>query len=379
MQEPAVIPIRSLAVQGYRSVRRLMLRLGQVNVIVGPNGCGKSNLYRSLFLLSAAAEGRLARTLAEEGGMPSALWAGETTKGTPKRITVEVGFDHWTYSLSCGLPTSDQQSAFNLDPVVRKEELRFRDGQRLSTVCHRQNGLAQLRDDQGERVKYPLVLSDSESILSELREPHRYPELSELRSIFLGWRFYHQFRTDHGSPLRRPQVAVRTPVLSHDGADLAAALQTIHEIGDHRALHAAVASAFPGGVLRIAQTAGGMEVALETAEIRRPFHAAELSDGTLKYLCLLAALLSPRPPTLLAINEPDANLHPQLFEPLARLVAHAARQSQFWITTHSEHLANLLQEHAGALLIHLEKLDGATFIVGTTADGWLQDEDAGEA
>src|SRR6266436_6725879 len=98
------MPIRSLQVKGYRSIQRLFLRLGSVNVLVGANGCGKTNLYRSLYLLAAAAEGRLAQTLAQEGGMPSALWAGEQRKKAPKRITIEVSFDQWSYRFSCGLP-----------------------------------------------------------------------------------------------------------------------------------------------------------------------------------------------------------------------------------------------------------------------------------
>src|ERR1700746_3382949 len=103
-----MMPIRSLHVRGYRSIQRVFLRLGQVNVLVGPNGCGKTNLYRSLYLLNAAAEGRLARTLAQEGGMPSALWAGEQSKGVPKRITIDVSFDQWSYRFSCGLAGATQ-------------------------------------------------------------------------------------------------------------------------------------------------------------------------------------------------------------------------------------------------------------------------------
>src|SRR5688500_15216862 len=218
------MPIRTISVQGYRSVQRVFLRLGQVNAIVGPNGCGKSNLYRSLYLLWAAANGRLAQMLAEEGGMPSALWAGEWHRGVSKRISVAVGFDRWTYEFACGL-AQPSGSAFVLDPFVREEALWFHDGGRRTPVFQRTNGSAFLRNDAGERVTFPLALSDSESIMSELREPHLYPELSELRSVLLGWRFYHHFRTDSESPLRRPQIAVRTPVLSHDGTDLAAALQ----------------------------------------------------------------------------------------------------------------------------------------------------------
>ncbi len=185
-----MMPIRSLHVRGYRSVLSVFLRLGQVNVLVGPNGCGKSNLYRSLYLLSVAAEGRLARSLAQEGGMPSCLWAGELRKKAPKRVTIDVGFDQWSYRFSCGLPGAAAfESAFSLDPFVRQEELWFHDRGRRVSVFKRRNGSAQLRDDSGQLIDFPLALSDSESILSELREPHRFPELSALRSVHLAWRF----------------------------------------------------------------------------------------------------------------------------------------------------------------------------------------------
>jgi len=362
-----MMPIRSIQVRGYRSIQRVLLRLGQVNVLVGANGCGKSNLYRSLYLLTAAADGRFARELANEGGMASALWAGEQAKGISKRIAIEVKFDQWTYHFECGLP-APRRSAFHLDPLIRCEELWFHDGERRVSVFRRTNGTAQLRDEMGRVVKFPNDLSDAESILSELREPHRYPELSTLRSALLGWRFYHQFRTDVESPLRRPQIGVQTPVLSDDGTDLAAALQTIIEIGDREALSAAISDAFPGSSVQIETSSGGMEIVLAMPDFRRAFRVSELSDGTLKYLCLTAALLSPRPPTLLAMNEPDANLHPQLYEPLARMILRAGRHSQVWITTHSQLLAGLLQHHAAANVIRLEKRNGATAIASDVPD-----------
>ena len=306
--------------------------------------------------------------------MPSALWAGERMKKTPNRIRLEVELDGWNYTLGCGLP-KPSQSAFALDPIVCEESLYFQQGPRKVQVCHRDHGFAHLRDEEGRRVDFPFAISDSESILSELREPHRFPELSEMRSTFLGWRFYHQFRTDAESPLRRPQIGVQTPVLSHDGSDLAAALQTILEIGDHSALQAAIHSAFPGGVLRIRDAAGGMEVGMQMESFRRCFSAAELSDGTLKFLCLLAGLLSPRPPALLAINEPDANLHPELYEPLAHLLARAAAHSQLWITTHSVALAESLGKLTDVSLFRLEKIGGATLVAGSEASGDADDED----
>jgi predicted ATPase len=99
--------------------------------------------------------------------------------------------------------------------------------------------------------------------------------------------------------------------------------------------------------------------------IQRPLRAAELSDGTLRYLCFLAALLSPRPPTFLALNEPETSLHPDLLEPLAHLVARAAKTSQICLTTHAESLAATIARLTGRPAVHLEKVDGETRVADT--------------
>ena len=111
-----------MSVSGYRSladVRRL--RLNPLNMVVGANGVGKSNLYRCLYLLNRAADGRLARTLLEEGGMPSVIWRGRRRKG-PVRVRVAVELGDLVYELSFGLPIVSC-SMFNLDPLVKEEHL----------------------------------------------------------------------------------------------------------------------------------------------------------------------------------------------------------------------------------------------------------------
>ena len=153
---------------------------------------------------------------------------------------------------------------------------------------------------------------------------------------------------------------MRTPILAQDGHDLAAALQTIVEIGDHERLNEVIDQAFPGSSLRIDSVDGRFRIAMHMPGFQRPFMAQELSDGTLQYLCLTAALLSPRPPTLLALNEPEASIHPGLLPALAHLIAGAAENSQLWITTHSQQLASLISDRSGEGLIELRKVDGET-------------------
>lgn len=185
-----------------------------------------------------------------------------------------------------------------------------------------------------------------------------------MRETIRGWRFYDHFRTDREAPARLPQLGTRTPVLSHDGYDLAAALQTIREIGDANALDEAVSDAFPGARLGIeSQQDGRFGVRLYQDGLLRPLSAAELSDGTLRYLLWVAALLTPRPPSLMVLNEPETSLHPDLLPALARLISKASTRTQVWVVSHASRLISALNEQPGCHAIVLEKELGQTQVV----------------
>src|ERR1700694_3304398 len=121
--------IKKLHIEGYRSIRDLTLNLLPINVLTGPNGCGKSNLYNSLVLIARAAEGRLARAIAEEGGTPSVFWAGGERvrlqrKRPPKRVVLGFEGEEFAYELQVGLPGFNEHALgtmFNLDPRVKEE------------------------------------------------------------------------------------------------------------------------------------------------------------------------------------------------------------------------------------------------------------------
>jgi predicted ATPase len=370
------VAIREIHVTGYRSVRNLRLHLSQINVLTGANGTGKTNLYNSVFLLAKAAAGGFAQVVAEEGGMPSVLWAGARKSRSsgairmePVRMTLGIKTDTFSYELMCGLPkqTSGEKSSFSLDPEVKEERVWMDAPHGLKvTFFERSPKGAWILDNDERLADYSGELLPTESVLSQLREPHLYPELSSLRAEISRWRFYHHFRTDAESPLRHPQVGVRTPVLAHDGRDLAAALQTINEVGQSQDLHEAIRQAFPGASLEIEhdEDTGMFAVLLRMPGLRRPLRARELSDGTLRYLCLLAALLSPHPPSLLALNEPETSLHPDLLEPLARQLVNAGKYSQLWVVTHSQRLAELVEKFSGESPIQLELIGGETRVLG---------------
>jgi predicted ATPase len=288
---------------------------------------------------------------------------------------ISVEFGAVEYALECGLPQM-VSGPFGLDPQIKEEKILGGEAGRRALLLERKNGTAWARDADGRRVPFVMEIPEAESALSCIRDPHRFPQISAARGEFLRWRFYHGFRTDADSPLRQAQVGTRTYVLDDEGRHLAAALQTIRENGDDHALERAVDRAFPGARLHIHHSDGRLQVAMRMPGFGRPFMAQELSDGTLRYLCLVAALLSPLPPPLLALNEPETSIHADLLPPLAELIAEAASRSQLWVTTHSETLARGIEEHTGARPIRLEKVGGATRIAGQGAlDGWLDEDD----
>ena len=127
-----------------------------------------------------------------------------------------------------------------------------------SLLIERKRQAVQLRNGSRRSADWQEVtgsLRPYESILTEIVDPGRAPEVISLREQVRSWRFYDHFRTDEAAPARQSQVGTRTPVLDHDGRDLAAALQTIIEIGDARALEATVADAFPRSRLAVVSSA----------------------------------------------------------------------------------------------------------------------------
>jgi predicted ATPase len=379
------MPLSSVTIQNYRSVRNLTFPVGQLSVFVGANGVGKTNLYNALALLRRAADGTITRAIAEEGGLDSVLWAGPRPDRKPVRLVLKARFDELEYVVETGLPHSYEveiglrqttEAAFLLEPLVKAERLIVRHGRRESVMMERKGPLVTLRNDRGERESHESAVLPSETALASFRDGARYPELEAVRRELSGWRLYHDFRTDAGSPIRRPCHAITTPTLSADGRDLAAVLATLSVIReDTTDLDAAIDDAFPGARLEAGDEGSWCRMSLTFPDMPRSFAVHELSDGTLKYLCLLGALMGYRLPPLIALNEPEASLHPSLLAPLARLIASAAGHTCIWIVTHSEELASHLHAETGKQARRVVKSSGATGIEGLKLSGEYADED----
>ncbi|MGL6246090.1 AAA family ATPase [Pseudomonas sp.] len=372
--------LKTLAVANYRSINKLVIPLGRLNLITGPNGSGKSNLYRALRLLAETAQGGVVNALAREGGLDSTFWAGPetitrrmrngevpieaTVRHGVKRLRLGFAGEDFSYSIALGLP-EPSLSEFSLDPEIKKECIWNGPLYRPASLMVERNGpMIRARVDRDWDVLAQHTPS-FDSLFDQVGNFRTSPEVMQLREFIRRWRFYDHFRSDADAPVRQPQLGTRTPVLHHDGRDLAAALQTIREIGDPEALQSAISDAFPGARLNIAPLQGG-RFAIEFFQegLLRPLSAAELSDGTLRYLLLVAALLTPRPPTLMVLNEPETSLHPDLLPALARLIIRASEQCQVWVVSHARRLISALQKDPECNCIVLEKNLGQTGIVG---------------
>ena len=251
----------TLAVANYRSLRHLVVPLRRCTIVTGPNGSGKSSLYRSLRLLSdMARNGAVSRALARGGGPASTMWAGP---GRPGPVSLKLGFagDDLGYAVDLGMPQiggtlfggpGDQvrrcgwglASAVGADRRPRWPPT-ARVPRRRRKLAHRFHRVAALRQ-HAQRIA----------------DPREAVELLALRERMRSWRFYDHVRTDSAAPARAARIGTRTTVLGHDGADLAAAWQTIVEIGDARALAESVDAAFPGSRVEITLRDGLFELAL---------------------------------------------------------------------------------------------------------------------
>jgi predicted ATPase len=355
--------IHHLAVSGYRSLRDVVLPLARLTLVTGGNGSGKSNLYRALNLMVAAARGELVGALAREGGLPAVLWAGperisramrqgeQPVQGGPRQkpARLRLGFaaEPFSYAIELGYP-GESRTAFALDPALKGEWIW------AGTRFHPR---AVLSSASGQR-------DPDRSLFQSGADPQQQPEVHLLREQILSWRFYDSFRSDADAPARQPRVGTRCFALAGDGGDLPAAVQTILENGDGEGLQQAIADAFPGCRLSVSYEGGLFRLQLHQPGLLRPLEAAELSDGTLRYVLLTVALFSPRLPPLLVLNEPESSLHPDLLAPLARLIQAASQRTQVWVIAHAPPLIDALIGQPNGSHVFLQRELGATVVKG---------------
>lgn len=360
--------------------------LEPLNVLIGPNASGKSNLIEVLSLLAAAPSGDIQTPIREGGGVRNWLWTGATTLA-PATVDVTIEYSG-EQPLRYRLSFTESADGFKLleeaiengEPKSGEDEpdfhYRYRDGV---------PSLAQYTEDQSRsHVRLsPQDIVQDQSILSQRTDSNTYPELSHLAKLFGQFIFYRELNLGRMTPPRLPQeAAMLHDMLLDDASNIGPVLGNLlnqppvkREIVKRlKAFHPTIEDLLVGIQTNMVQ------ISLHEERLNHHVPATRLSDGTLRYLCLLAVLCNPEPPPVVCIEEPEIGLHPDVIPEVADLLVEASSRSQIFVTTHSDILIDALTETPEAVIV-CEKSEGATQLKRIDAKKlrpWLEKYQLGE-
>lgn len=344
------------------------LEMRPLNLLIGPNGSGKSNLVEAIGFLRSSAT-KLATPMRGPGGAGVKEWIWKGSKKGHARIEAVIANPSGAHSLRHQIEFTETASRFELvdeaiecrDPDLGHSEpfffYRFQNGHPAISV--RDSGKRQLQRED--------VVAD-ESILSQRKDPDQYPELAHLSTVYAETRLYREWAFGRSSVFRSPQAAdLPGDRLEEDFSNLGLFLNHLRGIPSAKKQMLEHLRDLYEGLddFDVRIKGGTVEVFLTEGNFVIP--AGRLSDGTLRYLCLLAILCDPTPPPLICIEEPELGLHPDMLPKLADLMRAASARTQLVVTTHSDVLVDAMTEDPEAVIV-LEKHDGKTTMKRLKAD-----------
>lgn len=326
------------------------VELRPLNLLIGPNGSGKSNLIEALELISAAPKDLLT-PIRDGGGIRDWLWKG-TEK--PPIATINAVFDYPSgpSSLRYKLSFTEVAQRFQVvDERIEREEISARLAR--SSIYYRfEKGRGSLYVKGVQRTLQPDDIDTTSSILAQRRDPDQYPEVTHLGDMFQKIRIYRDWSFGRYTPPRMPQKAdMRNDYLDADCRNLGLVLNQLSRTPDVKRRILKNLQALYDGIddFHIQVEGGTVQVFLHEGNLSIP--ATRLSDGTLRYLCLLAILCHPAPPPLICLEEPELGLHPDVLPALAELLKEAAQRTQLIVTTHSDVLVDCMHDQPESVLV----------------------------
>ena len=360
------------------------LELKPLNVLIGPNGAGKSNLIEIIGLLQAAPRD-LGTPIREGGGVGDWIWRGEE-KAPAARVEAVVTYPSGQQALRYVFAFAERGQRFELiEECIANEHpysghpepyLYFRSGDGRATL----NFLDPSREGPPRTLRPENIKAD-QSILAQRKDPDHYPELSYLGNKLGEMCLYREWSFGRNTPPRLPQKTdLPNDFLMEGEQNLGLVLNRLkREPSAKNRLLNALRQIYEGVTdFDVSIDGGTVQVFLEEDNIVMP--ATRLSDGTLRYLCLLAILCHPTPPPLVCIEEPELGLHPDILPGLAELMREASERCQLIVTTHSDVLVDALTETPESVVV-CEKHEGRTTLKRLDKDDlahWLEKYRLGE-
>jgi predicted ATPase len=346
------------------------LALEPLNVFIGPNSSGKSNLLESLSLLAAAPRD-LQVPIREGGGVRDWLWKGVERSPTAT-VDVTLYYPPGTMPLRYRLAFTESGSRFALiDEAIENERAQGANAKPYFYYAYRRghpalNVITNLSDATGraERRLHRDAVSAEQSILSQRRDPDAFPELTYVAANFEKMRFYREWNLGRYTAPRLPQKAdLPDDFLLEDASNLGLVLNNMQNRPAVKRVLIDRLRTFYEGIEDVTTRiqGGTVQVFFHEAGLRHPVPATRLSDGTLRYVCLLTILCHPEPQPVVCIEEPELGLHPDVIPAIADMLVEASSRTQLFVTTHSDVLISALSDHPESVVV-CERDDGGTHL-----------------
>jgi len=337
--------------------QKLNIGLGSLNVLIGPNGSGKSNLIE-VFALLRSSPADLRAFIRENGGVSEWIWKGASKEAAS--IGAVMTYPRGPQPLRHVLEFRSEKQGFSLYDERIENERPVQNKAYPSYYYHYSRGRPTLYTAAGERELPRDTIEPDKSILAQRRDADTYPELFYLTSFYEKISIYREWTFGRKTIFRVPQKAdMRNDRFEEDFSNLGLFLNRLRRIPKAK-------NAILEGLRDLYEEFCDFDISIEGGTVQVFFTegdfvipATRLSDGTLRYLCLLAILCDPDPPPLICIEEPELGLHPDILPKLADRLVDASQRTQLIVTTHSDILVDAMSERPEAVII-CEKHSGQT-------------------
>ncbi|MFC1782534.1 AAA family ATPase [Planctomycetota bacterium] len=376
--------ILNLKIEGFRSLKTIDWSPGDLNVVIGPNNGGKSNLLNALEMIAASARGQLAKFVKSQGGMEPLVWDGQAEDLNFDIQTSqfhEINKDALSYTLKI------QRGGKTPSYLIDYEHLYMKDRPIELFKCTSTEVV--LFDSDGKKeIHKREQTANSETFLSSTDSPFKANQwISQYRKRIVSWKIYSDFHTSRNSSIRQAFITSYEKGIESDGKNFIAVLHTFYEEDrDFRQeINQAMKAAFGDDFEELsfapaADTRSQLRIFWKS--LKKPRSAADISDGTLRFLYLLTILAHPEPPALIAIDEPETGLHPSMLPIIAEYAVEASRKTQVILTTHSPEFLSAFGDNQKDVKVTVaEWEDGQTKLLmleGETFDYWLDKYSLGE-
>ncbi len=362
--------------------------LKSLNVLIGPNGSGKSNFIEAVSLLRSAPSD-IRAVIRRGGGVSDWIWKGDP-EGVAS-IDILIRNPQGNMPLRHVLAFRKENQAFRLvDERIENEKSypKYGNTSKIYFYYHYNDGNPVInvktegQDDNPEQRKLkPDTIDINQSILAQRRDPETYPEISYLANVYDKIKIYREWYFGRNAVFREPQKAdMRNDRLEEDFSNLGLFLNRLRGVPKAKnKILEGLRDLYEGlDDFDVSIEGGAVQVFFTEGDFTIP--ATRLSDGTLRYLCLLAILCDPAPPPLICIEEPELGLHPDILPKIADLLIAASERTQLIVTTHSDILVDAMTERPDAVFV-CEKHDGQTRIRNLDSEKlgkWLEEYRLGE-